>query len=67
MFVKGLARPEVRGPVAARVICMTLSLLGKVIRTWTTPGDNPLLVAASDGKLWMTGNAAVWSVDPNCR
>jgi DNA-binding SARP family transcriptional activator len=37
-----------------------------VIRTRNTPGDNPLLVAASNGKLWMTGNGAVWSVDPSC-
>jgi streptogramin lyase len=42
-----------------------ISLHGVVLRTWDIP-DQPLQVAASDGHLWLTGAAAVWSVSPNC-
>ena len=44
-----------------------ISLRGRVLRIWSTPGDNPLQVAASRGKLWLTGITDVWSVDPACR
>jgi virginiamycin B lyase len=42
-----------------------VSLHGAVLRTWTIVADEPLQVAASHGKLWLTGND-VWSVNPHC-
>jgi virginiamycin B lyase len=43
-----------------------ISLHGTVLRTWTIP-DKPLQVAGSNGRLWLTGDVSVWSVDPDCR
>jgi virginiamycin B lyase len=42
-----------------------VSLQGRVLHTWSVP-DGPLQVAASQGKLWLTGATDVWRVDPSC-
>ena len=42
-----------------------ISLHGTVLRTWTIP-DQPLQVAGSNGRLWLTGAVSVWSIDPTC-